>query len=429
MSLDSVAVFSARVTELGLGRLLPAFTAQGWSTHGSFAFASAYTPGGEEPVFEAEIVRPLSTDPRHRPPLRRLFFESYTLAASDLKRRVEVTSEDAPRKIPTVEREERREALARRLVGTNLEQDELCASDRLIDRCIEMAEENTLRYVGPEQSTQRTMELRGVKKDPAWVPDANGTLRMKSIAPDADEIIESQFALHFAWRRRGFALEMADLMAVETHDTLVAALVANLLRPPLPGYSKVDLSQVLRADFTAFKLLAKASRKGVRRDEHGLRPCDVHMPAVLQTPEFLQTLAQLPALASGKRSVAEVAAIPPDPPSGLSKRAKKRAKQESSGAKKLAAMETELLKKFGPQSAFAKQHNSSTPREGRERGTLPKGLEGKIAKTSKGERICYGYNLGTCKFSAADCSRGLHVCMEPVNGQACGKQHPCSQHA
>eukprot|EP00971_Amphidinium_carterae_P049551 976662-Amphidinium_carterae.1 len=47
--------------------------------------------------------------------------------------------------------------------------------------------------------------------------------------------------------------------------------------------------------------------------------------------------------------------------------------------------------------------------------TLPRGLEGCQAVTSRGEPICFLYNLGRCpnKVSGNRCPKGLHVCAKP----------------
>ena len=78
--------------------------------------------------------------------LRRLFFEAYTTAAADFKRRIGTTGEDAPRRIPAGGRAERRQRLAARLGGFNLD-DEVAVSNRLLESAVEMYEDNTLRYI------------------------------------------------------------------------------------------------------------------------------------------------------------------------------------------------------------------------------------------------------------------------------------------
>ncbi len=78
------------------------FAELGWSSAGSFAFASTYTPGQPNPEkFEEEVIIKLlgRADHPKASAVRRLYFECYTLVVSDMKRKCEKTESDAPRKI------------------------------------------------------------------------------------------------------------------------------------------------------------------------------------------------------------------------------------------------------------------------------------------------------------------------------------------
>ena len=83
MTVDSQAVFQARVRELGLQAHSERFAAAGWTTYSNLAFSTGYARGNaDEELFNREVIV------LGRPKLRRLFVESYTLAAADLRRRV-----------------------------------------------------------------------------------------------------------------------------------------------------------------------------------------------------------------------------------------------------------------------------------------------------------------------------------------------------
>ena len=114
MALDSPASFNNRVAELGLDAHVARFITAGWLTLADLAFASSFVPGGDEAAFTTDIVTVGLGSATHadKAKLRRLFFEAYTLAAADLRRRMETNSDDLPRKIPGVEREERRKRVA-----------------------------------------------------------------------------------------------------------------------------------------------------------------------------------------------------------------------------------------------------------------------------------------------------------------------------
>ena len=91
----------------------------GWKTHVAFAYCVAPNSSGSDKQFAERVVVPLlgsEADPL-TPVLRQFNFDSYTLAAAELQRRVERTGEEPPRELPRVERERRRDACQARLTG------------------------------------------------------------------------------------------------------------------------------------------------------------------------------------------------------------------------------------------------------------------------------------------------------------------------
>ena len=85
---DSQVECARRVSDLGLGEKMDSFV-QGAKCFADFAFASDYiSQGPNSELFSQNLVAPiLGTVSRPlRPAIRRLFVESYTIAAADLKR-------------------------------------------------------------------------------------------------------------------------------------------------------------------------------------------------------------------------------------------------------------------------------------------------------------------------------------------------------
>ena len=109
---DSKSWFSDRVRKLGLGAHEERIKDAGWTTMSELAFDTSYTPGGNEEVFLKDVVTKALGSPDHadKKHVRRLFTEAYTLAAGDLGRLTSASGEDVARKVPTVERQERRKA-------------------------------------------------------------------------------------------------------------------------------------------------------------------------------------------------------------------------------------------------------------------------------------------------------------------------------
>jgi hypothetical protein len=152
MALESGAFFRERASSIGIDdATVQALTVQGWSTLGEFAFATAQAPGtsSDDTQFRRDVVEPaLGANPGPGPvaQLRRLFFEAYTMVASDMRSRVERTDDDPPKKLPRVERENRIDAIRRRLPGARLT-DEREPGPSVVDAFTQMADDGQLRYV------------------------------------------------------------------------------------------------------------------------------------------------------------------------------------------------------------------------------------------------------------------------------------------
>ena len=89
-ALDSTAVFQERLAELKLGDLAEKFNENGWDTIANFAFSVPTTGGSaDNELFMSRIVTTIAGEgsPRETA-LRRLFYECYTIAASDMRRRL-----------------------------------------------------------------------------------------------------------------------------------------------------------------------------------------------------------------------------------------------------------------------------------------------------------------------------------------------------
>lgn len=430
MSVDSHAAFSERVLELGLGAHVARFETSGWRSMADLAFATSYAPGNDESIFITEVVSVGLGAPDHvdKNRLRRLFFEAYALSSADLKRRVDATPDDAPRVVPNAERLERRRRVATRLAGLATGGQfvgELNVSDRLLDTCIEMYEKNQIFYVAPEMCTKKSVDILGTRRDRLWesVPNATGQLVFKKTDDAERAALGSQFALGLAFQRRGLALEMADIISYDHSETLRSRLIAAFMEAPPTGYAAVSIEQIFDADQVAWTLLAEKTVDGIKRKGTD-RPCDMNMPAVLDSFKFAMAISpRLGSAAARAPQRNEPPAAPAHAPA-----------QPGRGEKRIRGNGGKGNKKIAPQAA-KQQQQQQQPRvqPAKERQThLPKGLVGMASRTSqqKGSlRLCYGFNLGTCSAVApgASCLKGLHGCMKPLaSGDACGEPHAAS---
>eukprot|EP00972_Heterocapsa_arctica_P075182 11093430-Heterocapsa_arctica.AAC.1 len=74
-----------------------------------------------------------------------------------------------------------------------------------------MAEDNVLRYIPWEECTARAMEMYGHKRDNALSTGADGSVKLVHVERTVLANTDNELRVQFALKRRGLALEMADL--------------------------------------------------------------------------------------------------------------------------------------------------------------------------------------------------------------------------
>ena len=105
--------------------------------------------------------------------------------------------------------------------------------------------------------------------------------------------------------RRGVVLDMADLVRIEVHEGWAKSLLAALQADPIPGFSKVSLEQVLRADHELWNLMAGRCATGVRRAGSLVPPMEKAMSELQTHHVVCMMLAPLPAGAGRGTGAAE----------------------------------------------------------------------------------------------------------------------------
>ena len=302
--LDSEAVFENRATEIGLDAEIGRAKTLNVASFGKFAFAANYTPGqaDETPLLQL-MARVCGVDPAPAdriPLVRRLFFESYTLAAADLRSRLETREDDQPRKLAQAERAARYTAQAARLTGLDLV-GELEPSHGLVDLVFQFVEENQIKYIRWEQCTKRDQELMGLKHDPLWKPDSQGVIREVRVQAEIKADTSSDLRLKYALQRRSLALDQARLVDYEKMEKWSSVLLESYSKSPIDGYRRVTIEQIQHADMELFKMLIKRTRNGIR-PVGGVARWETALEAVIASPEVRLHLQPLPSgSGSGKR--------------------------------------------------------------------------------------------------------------------------------
>lgn len=153
--LDSTAEFKRRAELLGIAQpIIDAISALHLDSYGRFAFSIAYNPGQADDTPFTDLANRLNggapLPAGQLAGLRRLFWESHTLALADLKQRSEHGSESVNKKLPRPNAKQGPANEQRtRLVGVTWGPDSE-PSHQLVDRFVPMCEENVISYVKPE---------------------------------------------------------------------------------------------------------------------------------------------------------------------------------------------------------------------------------------------------------------------------------------
>ena len=285
---DSKAIFRQRCLAVGLPtEVVDRLDLRGWSTFANFAHAPTATPGtaGAEVAIKAVLDAILGDSlAAHEAALRRLHWEAWTLAAADLKRKVDGTDEAGPRKLPVAEIGARLQVLAPKISPLKL-QGILEPSHASINLFAAMLDESRLRYVEWARLTTRDQEVLGATEDQllkAWRPDKAGVVREHKDAPRLEANVATDLLVHHALRRRGVCFAVAELMTFEVHESLIQFLFDAYYKEPSEGYQRVTLAQLALCDREVHLRLSDQCRSGFTLGSDGSLPLDRHLPVVLQ---------------------------------------------------------------------------------------------------------------------------------------------------
>ena len=379
-----------------------ALVAAGHCTMAKYAFCCNYAPGGrDEQPFLDMVVSVLGAPPTAAVLglFRRLHFEAFTLAAADLRQRVDRVEDSQPRKLAAPERSFRYTAQALRLTGLNLT-NELEPSDALVDLACQQYEDNRMAWIEWDCCTKKSQELRGIKKIPQLKSDLTGVIKLANTEQSLQADLDTELLIRFALQRRGLALDQAGLVTFGIHDSWVDMLFFHRMQIPPTGYAKVSVAQLINADRALHTKMAELTRQGVVPDAFGVRPMDVAIATAMAHSSVTFLLMPLPGLqVSNKRPATSLEFDDKDKEKGKGK-GNKRTKTKGKGKGK------------------AKGKGS----EGEPRGGMPSDLAGMSARDPAGNMICFNFNRGSCTNTVTNnkCQRGVHVCCKP----GCGGPHP-----
>lgn len=390
--LESQAVFRARGLQLGMtAAQVTQIDDAGFGTMGAFAFGSSFQPGqnDEAPLLAFfAVMFPGPPDLALIGRLRRLYYESHTVALSDMKSRIERTDEDKPRRLQLPERAQRTLEQRARLTALRLD-GEYEPSFALIDKVVDQGDSGELRYIMIEDLTSRDQELAGNKKDPGMAKmfkeNKQGVLQREpdQVSLRADSSTDLQ--LRNCLTRRGVAYDQAGLITWAVHDKWVAVMFARMSEEPPPGYSWISVTQILRADVKMWTKMAADCITGITAVPGQPLPLDVAMEKYMNHADILNFMQPMPGSGGAQRQRARGRGR--SAPYGQDQPGKGKGQGEGRGNKG---------KGKGRGKGKGKGKNKSC-----------------APMTPDGKYICYGFNSASgCHEQVTDgkCHRGWHIC-------------------
>ena len=320
--------------------------------------------------------------------LKRLLFESQTQLLALLKEQVTQPDNFVAKKLPQAEREMRLNNLKTRLAGQVIE-GATEPGHGLLDLAVQMHEKNQISYIPPEKCVSRLHELTSAKQPDKILEVESSKLIVKERAGDLEIVAHSALQVQEALRRRGLALDFADICSFATHEKYIQTLFTHLHREPPSGFARCSVSQLVNADKEVWKKLIQDNVKP-RRAPDGTKAVEGKMDEALKSYEVSFILMPLPNRSAQK---------PDNKPSPSNQR--KPEGKPSPGPKTF--VKSTINKSKGKGKGKSKWE-PRIPQQIREQG-------GKAALPS-GEPICFSYNLSSCEGAAdgARCTKGHHVC-------------------
>ena len=226
---------------------------------------------------------------------RRLHFESQTLVVAHLKSQItNDPASDTPKKLPQAEKVARLEDQQRRLSGLEIK-GELQPSFALIDLVASIAESGAVVWIAPSKCSKRDSEVQGsLKEKTQTLVIEQQTVKMATPEQKIRVDTTNELQLQWALQRRGLAFDQCQLVNYATHDKWVQNLLTSMTREAPPGYAKVSMEQVLRADKQMFTLIAQELTGSLKPDSTGALPMDAKMQTLACDPRVTMFLLPLP---------------------------------------------------------------------------------------------------------------------------------------
>ena len=401
--LDSEAQFLQRASELGISdATVQILVGKGLSTMNKFGFSHGQ-PG--QKISDDEFTDFLRAQLGSAPDIgtlaaaKNLLFECHVFITASLKSRVEAST-DAVKPVPLAERTSRLQALRTKYVGLDISHS-LEPGHALLDACVHQAETKQLKYIPPSRCPSREQELMSNKTTNKTLEIEGSSLKVTQNNDKAIFVENStEFLLYQALRRRGLALEFADLVTYTVHQKWVDFLFAELTKEPVKNFQKLQTFQLLRADKAAWVHMADVCAD--IRPSVGARPLDKLFPTLSGVHSVVFTLFPMPAPATPWQI-------------------KGKTGQPGKGQWHRDGAADHCTERPAPYKGPGKGKGGKSSKDGKgktqgnweRRPNMPRLLLGLHYRHPCGKPLCFAHNLpGGCSKAkdGEECDRGMHNC-------------------
>ncbi|CAJ1378275.1 unnamed protein product, partial [Effrenium voratum] len=219
-------------------------------------------------------------------PYRRLYFESQTLALSDMKQRLERRDDQAPRKMCLPERVQRLKLARDELTGITIDA-AFEPSHRLTDICLQQCEDQSISYIELHDCTSREWEISNRKRDSAIEFQVDGTLRMTKKEQRVHHEPTGEHKIRTAMLRRALAYHLVGAASYQVLERAITKLFSYLSREPVRGFRAVSLQQIVFAEKQMW-IEASLATVGKVLDTAAPKPLNEAITAAMDSPEVTQ---------------------------------------------------------------------------------------------------------------------------------------------
>lgn len=391
--MESKASFKARALEIGIEEAtIDKLITAGLNSFSKLAYICAVNPSsGDDSKLKKAIEDLLESEVNAVDMIsfRQLWFESYTIAMTELEERVKKTPLDAPKVLPLAERMVRIEKQKKDYPGLVFDQF-LEPAHVLTDKTHAMIEDGVLQYIPPEKCLSRYDEIQNQKTEQQVSFDSQGNLKVTKRATELSCDTSGELKLRQALTRKALACDQAGLCSFNKLEEWHNQMMNATMRAPPSGHKYVTMQQVLSADRELWSIMSQDSRGNLKVAAGAPPPLDKLIVKLHESPQVLCFMTPLPGSSAAQAPKPQPAA-PKQVPQGP-----KRPASEATGS--------------GP-SPKTKQRRT-TEQGGKTVKDLLNSLPPNcVSKTESGKFICLHYNNGTCRRQKnSSCNMGLHMC-------------------